>query len=89
MPLVHNVLIMTVEPGKGGQKLIENTITKIVELKKYTEINNIDIDIEADGGINKENINSLTDAGVNIIVSGSGILKTDDFGKAIKELKTR
>lgn len=80
---------MTVEPGKGGQKLIEDTITKIVELKKYTETNNIDIDIEADGGINAENSSKLTKVGVNIIVSGNGILKTDDFDKAIKELKTR
>lgn len=89
LPFVHNVLIMTVEPGKGGQKLIEETISKIIELKKYIELNNIDIDIEADGGINLENACKVTDAGANIIVSGSGILKTDNFTETIKKLKNK
>ena len=53
---LHQVIIMTVEPGKGGQELIESTIDKIAKLKKYIEENNIDIDIEADGGINTDNV---------------------------------
>ena len=87
LPFVHMALIMTVEPGKGGQKLIDSTLEKIRNLKSYVDNNNIDIDIEADGGINVENASNVIEAGTNIIVSGSGILKTDDFGKAIKGIK--
>lgn len=89
LPIVHTVLIMTVEPGKGGQKLIKTTIEKISKLKEYIESNNIDIDIEADGGINVENSKELIEAGVDIVVSGSGILNTDDFEKSIRELKNK
>lgn len=67
---LHQVIIMTVEPGKGGQELIESTIDKIAKLKKYIEENNIDIDIEADGGINTDNVEKVKQAGANIIVAG-------------------
>lgn len=84
---IHMVTIMTVEPGKGGQKLIDKTICKICELKKYITDNNIEIDIEADGGIKEENANLIIDAGANIIVSGSGIINSNDYAKAIKNIK--
>lgn len=89
LPIVHTILIMTVEPGKGGQKLIGTTIEKISKLKEYIKLNNIDIDIEADGGINVENSKQLIDAGVDIIVSGNGILNTDNFEETIRELKDK
>lgn len=50
LPYIHMVLVMTVEPGEGGQKLIESTISKIKELHTYIEENNLEVDIEADGG---------------------------------------
>lgn len=84
---VHMVLVMTVVPGKGGQPLIESTLTKISDLKKYIEDNNLDIDIEADGGIKLDNIQGVKDAGANIIVSGTGIVKQDDFGSVIAAMK--
>lgn len=87
LPYIHLVLIMTVEPGKGGQKLIEETITKIEVLKKYIEENDIDIDIEADGGINTENSKVLQEAGVDIIVAGSAILKSNDYRETVNLLK--
>lgn len=87
LPYIHLVLIMTVEPGKGGQELIKSTLDKIKELKTYIDNNKIDIDIEADGGINIDNSSKIIDAGINIIVSGSGILKSNNYGKAISELK--
>lgn len=87
LPYVHMVLIMTVEPGKGGQKLILDTIEKIKELKQYTIENNIDIDIEADGGINIENIEKLKEVGMDIAVVGTGITKTPDYKKTIQGLK--
>ena len=87
MPLIHLVLIMTVEPGLGGQKLIPETIDKVKELKKYIDENNIDIDIEVDGGINLENKEDLKEAGANIIVAGSSIINSNDFTEIIKKIK--
>lgn len=84
---LHQVIIMTVEPGKGGQELIESTIDKIAKLKKYIEENNIDIDIEADGGINTDNVEKVKQAGANIIVAGTAIIDSEDFKQTIKELK--
>lgn len=87
LPLIHLVLIMTVEPGYGGQKLIPETIDKVKELKEYIEKNNIDIDIEVDGGINLENKEILKEAGANIIVAGSSIINSEDFKETIKRIK--
>lgn len=84
---VHLVLIMTVEPGKGGQKLIETSIEKINELSKYIKNNNLEVLIEADGGINLENVETLKKAGVDIIVSGTGITMQDDYKKIIGEMR--
>lgn len=84
---IHMVLVMTVEPGEGGQELIEETIIKIKDLSKYITKNNLDIDIQADGGIKIENVDLLKNAGVNIIVSGSGIINSDNYAEVIKFLK--
>ncbi len=84
---VHMVLVMTVEPGKGGQKLIESTLEKIKNIKSYCESNNMDIDIEADGGINTENAYMLKEAGTSIIVSGSAIINSDNYKETIKKIK--
>lgn len=87
LPYIHMVLIMTVEPGKGGQKLINETIPKIEKLKGYLDENNIDIYVEADGGINIENIEELKQAGIDIAVVGSAIIKSENYEKTIKNLK--
>lgn len=87
LPYLHQVTVMTVEPGKGGQKLIESTIDKISELKKYMEENNLDADIEADGGINTDNVEKIKQSGANIIVAGTAIIESEDFTKTINELK--
>ena len=87
LPYVHTCLIMTVEPGEGGQELIPETLKKIEELKKYIDENNLEVDIEADGGINKDNVSMLTEKGVDIVVSGSAIIKSDNYKEYIKELK--
>lgn len=88
LPYLHMVLIMTVEPGKGGQSLIPETLEKIKQLKEYIENNNLEVDIEADGGINLETIQSVRDAGVDIAVVGNGIIKTDNYKETIKKLKS-
>ena len=84
---VHVALVMTVEPGKGGQKLIEETLEKIDELSKYVNNNNLDVLIEADGGINNENVKLVKEAGAEIIVSGTGIINSDDYDNTIKSMK--
>ena len=87
LPFVHLVLVMTVEPGKGGQKLIDRTIEKIKEIKKYIEKESLDCYIEADGGINLENCNKVIDAGAEILVAGSAIINSKDFASTIKNLR--
>ena len=84
---IHMVLVMTVVPGKGGQELIPQTINKIAELKKYIYENDIDINIEADGGINDKNVKEVIEAGTDIIVSGSYIVSSDNMKERINKLK--
>lgn len=73
LPKVDMVLIMTVNPGFGGQKLIPYTIEKVADLKKMIEKTGTKADIEVDGGINLENCTKLMDAGANIIVAGNAV----------------
>ena len=84
---IHMVLIMTVEPGLGGQKLIPETIDKVRKLKQHIDHNNIEIDIEVDGGIKENNVNDLIDAGANIIVAGTAIVDSADYTQTIENLK--
>lgn len=87
LPYIHTCLVMTVEPGKGGQTLLLDMINKIKTLKKYIDENAIDIDIEADGGINLRTCQQVKDAGANILVSGTAILMASDYKNIIDELK--
>lgn len=87
LPYVHMCLVMTVEPGKGGQTLLADMVNKIKQLKEYTDKNNLDIDIEADGGINLRTADSVKQAGANILVSGTAILSASNYKTIIDELK--
>lgn len=87
LPYIHMVLVMTVEPGKGGQKLIPETIEKIKTLKQYIEQNHLEIDIEADGGINESNVGKLKEAGCNMIVAGTSIINSESYEDTIKNFK--
>ena len=87
LPYIHKVLVMTVVPGKGGQKLIKQTIDKIKQLKKYICDNNLETVIEADGGINSDNISILSEAGCEIVVSGNYIISSKNMKEAIDSLK--
>ena len=87
LPYIHMCLIMTVEPGKGGQTLLTDMLTKIRTLKKYVEDKKIEIDIEADGGINLKTAPSVKEAGTNILVAGTAILMANDFKVIIDELR--
>lgn len=70
---VDMVLIMTVNPGFGGQKLIPYTLDKIRELKKIVDQKGLKVDIEVDGGITLENVEQVLEAGANVIVAGSAV----------------
>ena len=89
-PLIEHIdmaLIMTVEPGFGGQKLIPSTLDKVSTLSKYARERGIDVDIEVDGGINAENAPLLTSAGANVIVAGSAIFKAKKPRSVISAIK--
>lgn len=87
LPYIHTCLVMTVEPGKGGQTLLSEMIKKIETLKKYIDENNLEIDIEADGGINLNTCEAVKEAGANILVAGTAILMAKDYKEIIDELK--
>lgn len=88
LPYINTVLVMTVEPGKGGQPIIPETLRKVRILKEYLRQNNLDTYIETDGGINLDTIEDVKAAGVDIAVVGNGILKTEDYKMTVSKLKT-
>jgi len=85
------VLIMSVNPGFGGQKFMHEVLTKIKELKKIQKEKSLNFDIEIDGGINFENSKKAIEAGANILVSGTTIFKSNngDIKKNIELLKSK
>ncbi len=87
LPYIHMCLIMTVEPGKGGQTFLSDMTKKIEALKKYTEEQNLEIDIEVDGGINLRTAPEVKKAGANVLVAGTAIVMAKDFKVIIDELK--
>ena len=87
LPYIHTCLVMTVEPGKGGQTLLSEMVDKIATLKKHIDENNLEIDIEADGGINLKTCEAVKNAGANILVAGTAILMAKDYKQIIDELK--
>lgn len=81
------VLIMTVEPGFGGQKMILSTLDKVRALRRHAIENNLNLDIEVDGGITPENVGLTTAAGANVIVAGSSIFRAPDPTAAIAQMQ--
>lgn len=74
---IDMLLVMTVEPGFGGQKYIPESTERIREIRKMAEEQGIALDIEVDGGITKENVKVVLDAGANVIVAGSAVFRGD------------
>lgn len=77
LPLVDMVLLMTVNPGFGGQKLIPYTLNKVRALRNWCDKLGLQTDIEVDGGISAANVRLLLDAGANVIVSGTSVFRGD------------
>jgi len=84
---VHHVCLMSVNPGFGGQKFIENTYRKVAELREMIEQQNSKALIEIDGGVTTDNARKLLDAGASILVAGSFVFKHPSPEKAIEDLK--
>ena len=81
------LLLMSVYPGFGGQKFIPDVLPKLEQARKLIEMTGKDIDLEIDGGINKENVRLVKDAGANVIVAGSTVFNEVDRAKIIRELR--
>lgn len=74
---IEMVLVMTVEPGFGGQKLIDYTVPKVSKVREEINRLGVSVDVEVDGGVTRENVSVLLDAGANVIVAGSSVFKGD------------
>ncbi|WP_024789730.1 ribulose-phosphate 3-epimerase [Lebetimonas sp. JH292] len=84
---VDMVLLMSVNPGFGGQKFITSTLRKTEELRELAEKRNPSLLIEIDGGVNDKNAKALLEAGADILVAGSYVFKSGDYKKAIESLR--
>ena len=74
---IDMVLVMTVEPGFGGQKFMVDTMDKVRKIREYAVSNNVELDIQVDGGVNDSTIKIASDAGANIFVLGTGFFKSE------------
>lgn len=84
---VDMVLLMSVNPGFGGQSFIPAVMDKIKELKQMIDERGLDVDIEVDGGVGINNIEEVVKAGANVIVAGSAIFGSDDIESTVKKLR--
>jgi ribulose-phosphate 3-epimerase len=87
LSLVDHVLVMSVNPGFGGQKFIPGALEKIRELKRIREAYNRAFRIEVDGGVGPDNVAELVRAGAEILVAGTSIFGTPDAAEAVRSLK--
>ena len=87
LPLLDYVLIMSVNPGFGGQKFITYTLDKVRRLKDFIINKELSTLIEIDGGVNKDNARLLKNAGADILVAGSSVFNQPDRKNAIESLK--
>jgi ribulose-phosphate 3-epimerase len=86
---VAQVLIMSVNPGFGGQSFIRSQLEKVRDLRRLLDERGWDVDIEVDGGIKVDNIAEVHAAGADVFVSGSGIFRTKDYAATISEMRKR
>mgnify|MGYP000051899534 FL=1 len=87
LPSVDMVLVMTVEPGFGGQKLIPDTLSTVRQVKDMSAFMKAPIDIQVDGGITPENAHLAVEAGANVLVAGSAIFRAEDVKEAVRRFK--
>jgi ribulose-phosphate 3-epimerase len=84
---VEMVLLMSVNPGFGGQSFIEATLDKVRRLRAMLDVRGLKVDIEVDGGINAETAKRVVEAGATVLVAGSYVFGSKDYGQAIRALR--
>jgi ribulose-phosphate 3-epimerase len=82
------VLVMTVNPGFGGQSFIESCLPKIAALRKMIDGRGLSVELEVDGGVKADNINRIAEAGADVFVAGSAVFNSDDYQSTIENLRT-
>ena len=87
LPELDMLLVMTVEPGFGGQKIMLDQLEKVRKIRKYANEHGINIDIEVDGGLTADNVGLATAAGANVIVAGSAVYNAKSPKEIIKKMK--
>ena len=87
LPEIDMVLIMTVEPGFGGQRLIPETLQKIAQARSEIRASGLDIALQVDGGVTEDNISELAEMGANVFVAGSAVFKNPDRDAQIRKLR--
>lgn len=87
MDKLHHILIMSVNPGFGGQAFIPSTLDKVRAVKRRVQESGYDIRIEIDGGVKVDNIREIAEAGADMFVAGSAIFSKDDYSKVIGEMR--
>lgn len=89
LPDISMVLVMSVNPGFGGQRFITNVLAKITELRRMIDDRGLTVDIEVDGGIKGDNIAAVAAAGANVFVAGSAVFGAKDYRATIAELRAK
>lgn len=84
---VDMVMIMSVNPGFGGQSFIESAVDKVRRLRAMLDARGLDVDIEVDGGINAQTAKQVVDAGATVLVAGSYVFRSKDYAQAIRSLR--
>ena len=87
LDIIDLVLIMTVEPGFGGQSFIENCLPKITALRQQITQLGLNVELQVDGGVKVDNIGKIAAAGADVFVAGSAVFSTDDYAATIAALK--
>ena len=90
IPFISNIdllLIMTVEPGFGGQAYIDKMTDKIKKAYRYIKANNLDVKIQVDGGINQNTAKAASEAGADILVAGNYLFRSENMKKAVESIR--
>jgi len=86
---VDQVLVMSVNPGFGGQSFIESSLPKLAQLRRWIDEREISVELEVDGGITPDTIERAARAGANVFVAGTAVFGAPDYGAAIADLRKR
>jgi ribulose-phosphate 3-epimerase len=86
---VDQVLVMSVNPGFGGQRFIEGVLPKLAQLRRWIDERELDVELEVDGGISPDTIERASRAGANVFVAGTAVFGASDYAAAIADLRKR